>query len=77
MAWPRSFAAFLAMGICVIASIKFDNPLNCPGTSSHAAHCRGQEQDGVAGGSGAAARTVPVPAGQAAQDAQQRRQARY
>ena len=28
MAWPRSFAAFLAMGICVIASIKFDNPLN-------------------------------------------------
>jgi len=28
MAWPRSFAAFLAMGICVIASIRFDNPLN-------------------------------------------------
>ena len=28
MAWSRSFAAFLAMGICVIASIKFDNPLN-------------------------------------------------
>jgi hypothetical protein len=24
----KVFAAFLAMGICVIASIKFDNPLN-------------------------------------------------
>jgi hypothetical protein len=33
MAWSRSFAAFLAMGICVIASIKFDNPLNWIGAT--------------------------------------------